>query len=68
MIQMVHLAIVNLDGLTIALVEAPFALMRGGASPVALVRFTSYRREDGFSSGIRGARGTGDVSPRVAKW
>ena len=41
MIQMVHLAIVSLDGLTIAGVKAPFALKRGGASPVALVRFIS---------------------------
>jgi hypothetical protein len=34
MILMVHLAIVNLDGLTITVVRAPFALRRGGASPV----------------------------------
>ena len=29
----VHLAIDSLDWLTIAVVDAPFALMRGGASP-----------------------------------
>ena len=33
MIMMVLLAIVSHDGLTIAIVGAPFALMRGGASP-----------------------------------
>jgi hypothetical protein len=41
MVVMVHLAIVGLDGLTVALVNAPFALMRGGASPVALARLLS---------------------------
>ena len=33
MYQMVHLVIANLDGLTITVVAAPFALRRGGASP-----------------------------------
>jgi hypothetical protein len=33
MYQMVFLAIVSRDGLTIALVYAPFALTRGGAAP-----------------------------------
>lgn len=32
MYQMVHLAIENRDGLTIAVVGAPLALMRSGAS------------------------------------
>jgi hypothetical protein len=36
---MVHLAIVSLDGLTIAVVDAPFAHKRGGASTLPLVRF-----------------------------
>src|ERR1039458_6975987 len=39
MVYMVFLAIESGDGLTIALVRAPFALKRGGASPAALVRF-----------------------------
>jgi hypothetical protein len=34
MILMVHLAIVNAPTFSVALVRAPFALMRGGASPV----------------------------------
>jgi hypothetical protein len=37
MTYMMPLAIVSLDGLTIAVVVAPFALRRGGASPAALV-------------------------------
>lgn len=43
MYQMVHLVIVDRNGLTITVVAAPFALKRGGASPVPLVRFISYR-------------------------
>jgi hypothetical protein len=43
MYVMVHLAIVSLDGLTIAVVRAPFALKRGGASPVASVHLQLYR-------------------------
>ena len=39
MYQMVHLAIVSLSELMIAVVRAPFALTRGGASPVPLRRF-----------------------------
>jgi hypothetical protein len=39
MYQMVFLAIVDRNGLTIAVVKAPFALRRGGASPAALVSF-----------------------------
>lgn len=38
MFQMVHLAIVSRDGLTITVVKAPLALRRDGASPVPLVR------------------------------
>jgi hypothetical protein len=33
MIQMVHLAIVNAPTFSVAVVRAPFALMRSGASP-----------------------------------
>lgn len=36
MYLMVLLVIANRDGLTITVVKAPFALKRGGASPVAL--------------------------------
>ena len=39
MAYMVHLAIVNESTFSIVVVRAPFALTRGGASPVALVRF-----------------------------
>jgi len=37
MLVMVHLAIANAGTFSIARVRAPFALMRGGASPAALV-------------------------------
>lgn len=47
---MVFLTIVDRNGLTIAVVGAPFALKRGGASPASLVRFISYRWEANFSS------------------
>ena len=59
MAYMVHLAIENASTFSIVVVRAPFALTRGGASPVALVRFISYRREEDFSSDIRDARGGG---------
>jgi hypothetical protein len=43
MLYRMALAVVDASTFTIALVKAPFALMRGGASPVTLVRLISYR-------------------------
>jgi hypothetical protein len=39
MMYMVHLAIENVGAFSVALVRAPFALKRGGASPRTLVSY-----------------------------
>jgi hypothetical protein len=49
MIQMVFLAIVDRNGLTIVVVNAPFALKRGGASPAALVCLSIVSKSTAFS-------------------
>jgi len=48
---MVHLAIKNAATFEIAVVRAPFALMRGGASPAALLSFKEYQNRKFFSIG-----------------
>jgi hypothetical protein len=70
MLYKMTLVIVGASNTDVTVVNGPVALLRGGAIPVALVRFISYRREDGFSSDIPGARGIGNkevFSPRVAE-
>lgn len=44
MMYVMPLAITDLSGSVVAVVTAPFALRRGGASPVALVSFVGYQK------------------------